>query len=84
MEDGIEQNINLSEITKNIQKNNFIYLFIKDNSDWKDYTIITNKNKAIEYSKIKDCRVEIFTKNEEENYKPTFCYYKNGEYFINS
>lgn len=83
MEDGIEQNINLSETIKK-NNNNFIYLFIKDNSDWEDYIIITSKNKAVEYSKIKNCRIEIFTKNEEENYEPTFCYYKNGEYFMNS
>jgi|LakMenE18May11ns_1017448.scaffolds.fasta_scaffold7257904_1 hypothetical protein len=89
MEDGIEQNIHSLKIKntkniENIENNQFIYLFIKDNSDWEDYIIITNKNKAIEYSNNNNCRVEIFTENKEGNYEPTFCYYKNGEYNINS
>jgi hypothetical protein len=86
MEDGIEQNINIDTTkSKNlIKNNNLIYLFVKDHSDWEDSIIINDKDKAIEYSTIKKCRIEIFAENEEGIYKPTYRYYKDGIYFINS
>jgi hypothetical protein len=84
MEDGIERNINSFDTIKKIKEIKFIYLFVKDHSDWEDSIIINDKNAAIEYSKIKKCRIEIFAENEEGIYKPTFRYYKDGEYFVNS
>jgi poly-D-alanine transfer protein DltD len=80
MEDGIERE-QLTIIDK-IEKNKHIYIYIPDNSDWEDYIIIKDKLKAIEYSKINKCRVEIFNQTEEGIYKPIYRYYKNGEYFI--
>jgi hypothetical protein len=81
MEDGIERE-QLSIIDK-IEKNKDIYIYLPDNSDLKDYIIIKDKLKAIEYSKTKNCRVEIFNQTEEGIYKPIYSYYKNGEYFMN-
>ena len=79
MEDGIErEQLNSME---EIEKNKYIYIYMPDNSDWENYIIIKNKLKAIEYSKNKKCRVEIFNQTEEGIYKPIYRYYKNGEYF---
>jgi poly-D-alanine transfer protein DltD len=80
MEDGIERE--QPNLMEEIEKNKYIYVYIPDNSDWEDYIIIKNKLKAIEYSKIKKCRIEIFNETEEGIYKPLYRYYKNGEYFI--
>lgn len=89
MEDGIEreQLYSMENNTKReqlnsmeeIEKNKCIYVYIPDNSDWKNYIIIKDKLKANEYSKNKNCRVEIFNQIEEGIYKPFCCYYKTCE-----
>jgi hypothetical protein len=65
-----------------IERKKYIYIYISDNSTWEDYVIIKDKHKAIEYSKNKNGRVEIFHQVEETIYKPLCRYYKNGQYFI--
>jgi hypothetical protein len=48
-------------------------------SEWEDMVIILSKEDAINESiKNPKVRVEIFSKNNELGYTPTYNYYKNG------
>lgn len=59
----------------------FVYLLVTDNCHWEDITVYLSKEVAIEKSKRNpSIRVEIFSKNNNNEYVPTFNYYKNGEY----
>lgn len=59
----------------------FVYLLVTDNCHWEDITVYLSKEVAIEKSKRNpSTRVEIFSKNNNNEYIPTFNYYKNGEY----
>ena len=57
----------------------FVYVLLFG-SEWEDITILLSKedavNKSITYS---NARVEIFSKNDNLEYTPTYNYYKNGE-----
>jgi hypothetical protein len=48
-------------------------------SEWEDITILLSEEDAINESKnYPNDRVEIFSKNNELGYTPTYNYYKNG------
>jgi hypothetical protein len=56
----------------------FIYVLLYG-SEWEDMVIILSKEDAINESiKNPKVRVEIFSKNNELGYTPTYNYYKNG------
>ena len=58
----------------------FIYILLSG-PDWDDITVFLTKEHAIDQSKkYPNCRVEIFTKNNNSEYVPTYNYYKNGQY----
>lgn len=60
----------------------FVYLLIFG-FDWENNLIFLLKEDAINASiKYPHCRVEIFCKNDF-GYKPTYNYYKNGEFVQN-
>ena len=49
-------------------------------SEWEDIVIILSKEDAIKESiNHPQARVEIFSKNNNSGYIPTYSYYKNGE-----
>jgi len=59
----------------------FVYLLVNDGCEWEDIKVYLSKELAIEKSKRQpNSRVEIFSKNNNNEYIPTFNYYKNGEY----
>jgi hypothetical protein len=62
----------------------FVYVKVYGGAIWEDITILVNKENAIiESLKHPTCRIEIFVKKtEQDNYIPTYNYYKNGELFI--
>jgi hypothetical protein len=63
----------------------FVYLLVSDGGEWEDMIIILSKEEAVKASiNHPNHRVEIFTKNDTCGYKPTYNYYKNGEYIHNS
>ena len=60
----------------------FVYLLI-NGSDWDEMMIFLTENEAIQASiKYSYSRIEIFRKNTDLGYVPTYNYYKNGEYYI--
>jgi hypothetical protein len=60
-----------------------IYVFLYG-SEWEDITILLSKEEAIEKSiQNPHNRVEIFSKTNESEYKPTYHYYKKGELIQN-
>ena len=75
MEDGIERStVNYEEEESKREK--YVYIFLPSNGN---YIIFFDKNKAIEYSKKNNCRVDIFTETENGVYIRTGNYYENGE-----
>lgn len=57
----------------------FVYLFITG-ADWEYCKIILSKEEAIQVSiDYPHYRVEIFSKDPDLGYSPTYNYYKNGE-----
>jgi len=57
----------------------FVYLLVDLGSDWEDMSIFLTEDEAIETSiKRPKIRVEIFSKNGDFGYLPTYNYYKNG------
>jgi hypothetical protein len=57
----------------------FIYVLI-NGSDWEDIIILLSNEDAINKSmNYPNARVEIFSKNNNFGYTPTYDYYKNGE-----
>ena len=63
---------------------NFVYLLF-NGSEWEDIIILLSKEDAINESiKHPNSRVEIFSKNNNSGYTPTYNYYKNGELIQNS
>jgi len=62
----------------------FVYLLLYG-SEWEDIVILLSKEDAINESiKHPQARVEIFSKNNNSGYIPTYNYYKNGELIQNS
>lgn len=59
----------------------YTYLLI-NSCDWEDMVIIVTEEEAIQASiKYPNSRVEIFGKNSDIGYSPTYNYYKNGELY---
>lgn len=59
---------------------NFVYLLITTSGDWEDSIIFLTENDAINASiKYPNYRIEIFSKNNDFGYLPTYNYYKNGK-----
>jgi hypothetical protein len=73
MEDGIERSKVNYEEEKEIK---YVYIFLPSNGN---YIIFFDKDKAIDYSKKNNCRVDIFTETENGVYIRTGNYYENGE-----
>ena len=60
----------------------YIYLFVTNNAEWEDIIVFLSKEEAIEKSKkCPNVRLEIFKKSEKGGYRPTYTYYRNGEFF---
>jgi hypothetical protein len=58
----------------------FVYLLL-NSSDWEDIIVFVSKEEAIKESKNNPkSRVEIFGINNNNEYIPTYNYYKNGIY----
>ena len=79
MEDGLERSTIMYNIEKDIK---YIYAFMPEPFSWKNCIIFSNKSTAIEYSKEKNCSIEIFIELDEGVYKPTNRQYINGKYII--
>ena len=75
MEDGIERSKVIYEEEES-KREKYVYIFLPSNGN---YIIFFDKNKAIEYSKKNNCRVDIFTETENSVYIRTGNYYENGE-----
>ena len=76
MEDGIERSkVNYEEEEKESKKEKYVYIFLLVNGN---YIIFFDKNKAIEYSKKNNCRVDIFIEAENGVYTRSKNYYENG------
>ncbi len=79
MEDGIErENFSLSYNTEKRDINNYLYVCIpKENLT--DFKITFDRLKAIQFLKEKTHRVEIYKKNDENLYVPSYeCLYINN------
>lgn len=72
MEDGIERSKVIYEEEEEIK---YVYIFLPSNGN---YIIFFDKDKAIEYSKKNNCRVDIFIESENSVYTRTKNYYENG------
>lgn len=58
---------------------NFVYVLVVDGCEWEDIVILLSEEDAINESiKYPNARVEIFGKNDNLKYIPTYNYYKNG------
>ena len=56
----------------------YIYVLVNDKCEWEDLIIFLDEDEARTASIINlKSRVEIFSKTQN-GYKPTYCYYKNG------
>jgi hypothetical protein len=57
----------------------YVYLLINDSNDWEDMVIFLSEEEAIKISiKYPNIRIEVFKKNVDFGYSPTYNYYKNG------
>ena len=74
MEDGIERSKVIYEEEES-KREKYIYIFLPSNGN---YIIFFDKDKAIEYSKKNNCRVDIFIETESSVYIRTVNYYENG------
>ena len=62
----------------------FVYVLLVG-SEWEDMIILLSEEDAINGSiKYPDARVEIFSKNNNLGYTPTYNYYNNGKLVKNS
>lgn len=53
--------------------------------EWEDMVIFLTEEEAIQASiKYSNIRIEIFSKNADFGYSPTYNYYKNGEFYTPS
>ena len=78
MEDGIERSTVSyeEEEEEESKREKYVYIFLPSNGN---YIIFFDKDKAIEYSKKNNCRVDIFIESETGVYTCTKKYYENGE-----
>jgi len=72
MEDGIERSKVNYEEEKEIK---YVYIFLPSNGN---YIIFFDKDKAIDYSRKNNCRVDIFIEAENGVYTRSKNYYENG------
>jgi len=72
MEDGIERSTVNYEEEKEIK---YVYIFLPTNGN---YIIFFDKDKAIDYSRKNNCRVDIFIESESSVYTRSKNYYENG------
>jgi hypothetical protein len=79
MEDGIERNL-CSLINKdNNLEDNYLYVCIPRESCSNDLKITFDRHKATKFLKEKTHRIEIYKKNEENLYIPSYdCIYTNN------
>lgn len=83
MEDGIERSTINYDYKNHSKKKEYVkdteikyvYIFLPSNGN---YIIFFDKEKAVDYSQKNSCRVDIFTETENNVYKRTKDYYKNG------
>jgi hypothetical protein len=72
MEDGIEREyFSLNYNTEKSDMNNYLYVCIP-RENLTDFKITFDRDKAIQFLKEKTHRVEIYKKNEENLYVPTY------------
>ena len=76
MEDGIERSKVNYEEEEESKREKYVYIFLPSNGN---YIIFFYKDKAIEYSKKNNCRVDICIEAESSVYIRTGNYYENGE-----
>lgn len=59
-----------------------LYLLVDDCYEWEDIVIYITEDEAIEASKkYPSSRIEIFKKDENNKYKPKYCYIKDGRFY---
>ena len=75
MEDGIERSKVNYEEEEESKREKYVYIFLPSNGN---YIIFFDKDKAIEYSKKNNCRVDIFIETESSVYTCSKNYYENG------
>ena len=75
MEDGIERSTVNYEEEKETKREKYVYIFLPSNGN---YIIFFDKDKAIEYSRKNNCRVDIFIESESSVYTFSKNYYENG------
>ena len=75
MEDGIERSIVNYEEEGESKREKYVYIFLPSNGN---YIIFFDKDKAIEYSRKNNCRIDIFIETENSVYTCTKKYYENG------
>ena len=79
MEDGIERSTvsyeEEEEEEEESKREKYVYIFLPSNGN---YIIFFDKDKAIEYSRKNNCRVDIFIESESGVYTRTKKYYENG------
>jgi Zn-finger domain-containing protein len=79
MEDGIERNISSLLNNEESDKTQYLYVCIPNHDNPNDLKITFDKFKAINFLKEKKYRVEIYKKNEENIYIPSYdCLYINN------
>ena len=79
MEDGIERNCYFNNYIKEIKPENYLYVCIPTDSCLNELKITFDRYKAINFLKEKTHKIEIYKKNEENLYVPSFdCLYINN------
>lgn len=59
----------------------YLYVLLPDGAEWEDIVLFTSKEEAIQMSKKHpELRVEIFCIAQHGGYRPTYTYYRNGEF----
>ena len=62
----------------------FVFVLLRG-SEWEDIIILLTEEDAINQSKnYPNARVEIFSKNNNLGFTPTYNYYKDGDFIQNS
>jgi len=81
MEDLLESyKVSFFNMEKEDHKN-YIYVFLPQYIE-ENIIIMHDKNKAIEYSREKNCKVEVFEKEIKGFYRPLNEFYINGKYYV--
>jgi hypothetical protein len=79
MEDGIDRNCYFHNDIKEIKPESYLYVCIPRERCLNELKITFDRYKAINFLKEKTYRIEIYKKNEENLYVPSFdCLYINN------